>query len=284
MDLPNGRTRLCAACKLAGMKTIEIRPGGTIAYADDWFGPPWETPQTVVLVHGNSESSRAWYAWVPRLGVRYRVIRPDLPGFGRSPPPAGYGWRVSELAADLGLFLDALQIGRCHLAGAKYGGSACIALASAQPERLASLALFGSPVRGSGRGNADLIRERGVRDWARATMRSRLGSKASADQLAWWADELMGKSDVHAAYSASAARIDMELEGGLARIMVPTLIVSSEESGLQSVAAVKQYAARLPDARVVILPGDSYHVAASAPEACVGYAMRFWGEVDGNGT
>jgi len=272
-----------AACNLAGMKTIEIRPGATIAYADDWFGPPWETPRTVVLVHGNAESSRAWYAWVPQLGVRYRVIRPDLPGFGRSPAPAGYGWSVTELAADLARFLDALAIGRCHLAGAKYGGSACIALASEQPERLASLALFGSPVRGSGSGNADLIRERGVRDWARATMRARLGSAASAAQLAWWADELMGKSDARAVHAASAARIGMELEGGLSRITLPALIVSSEESGLQSVAAVKQYAARLPDARVVILPGDSYHVAASAPQACVEHAMTFWDEVDRNG-
>ena len=265
------------------MDTIEIRPGATIAYADDWFGPPWETPRTVVLVHGNAESSRAWYAWVPWLGMRYRVIRPDLPGFGRSPAPPGYGWSVTELAADLARFLDALEIARCHLAGAKYGGSACIALASERPERLASLALFGSPVRGSGSGNADMVRERGVRDWARATMRSRLGSAASAAQLAWWADELMGKSDAHAVYSASAARIDMELDARLPRIAVPALIVSSEESGLQSVAAVKQYAARLPDARVAILPGDSYHVAASAPEVCVERAMAFWDEVDANG-
>src|SRR5262249_38819101 len=120
----------------------------------------------------------------------------------------------------------------------------------------------------------------GVRDWARATMRSRLGSAASEAQLAWWADELMGRTDAHAAYSASASRIDMELEGRLPRITGPALIVSREESGVQSVAAVKQYAAQLPDARVVILPGNSYHVAASAPKACVGHAMAFWAEVD----
>ena len=94
----------------------------------------------------------------------------------------------------------------------------------------------------------------------------------------------MGKSDARAAHAASAARIDMELEGGLARITIPALIVSSEESGLQSVAAVMQYAARLPDARVVILPGDSYHVAAAAPEACIAHAMAFWDEVDAAGT
>ena len=278
-----GSARRGAVCNVAGMRSIEIRPGVAIAYAEDDFGAPWETPRTVVLVHGNAESSRAWFAWVPRLATRYRVIRPDLPGFGASPAPKDYGWAVGELAADLGRFLDALGIARCHLVGAKYGGSACIALASDQPQRFSSITLTGAPVRGSGSGNADLIRDKGVRDWARETMRSRLGSAASDAQLAWWADELMGKSDARAAYSASAARIDMALEGRLARISAPVLIITTQESGLQSVAAVNAYAGKLPDARVSVLPGDSYHVAASAPEACVAHAMAFWGEVDGNG-
>ena len=170
-------------------------------------------------------------------------MRPDLPGFGASRAPDGYGWSVTELAADIGHFLDALGIARCHLVGAKYGGSACIAFASANPHRLRSLALFGSPVRGSGSGNADLIRQKGVRQWATETMRARLGSAAPPEQLTWWADELMGRTEMRVAFAASAARIDMELEGGLSRITVPALIVTSQESGLQSVAAVRDYAA-----------------------------------------
>src|SRR6185369_6999841 len=66
---------------------------------DDWLGEPWTTPETVVMVHGNSESSRAWTMWVPHLSGRYRVIRPDLPGFGASSEPPGYGWSAQELAA-----------------------------------------------------------------------------------------------------------------------------------------------------------------------------------------
>src|SRR5262249_8715481 len=62
------------------MHRVEIRSGVWTAYEDDWFGPPWTTPQTVVLVHGNSESSRAWTQWVPQLADKYRVIRLDLPG------------------------------------------------------------------------------------------------------------------------------------------------------------------------------------------------------------
>jgi pimeloyl-ACP methyl ester carboxylesterase len=49
-------------------------------YRDDWFGEPWRKPETAVLIHGNAESSIVWYAWLPRMGQEFRVLRPDLPG------------------------------------------------------------------------------------------------------------------------------------------------------------------------------------------------------------
>ncbi len=257
------------------MRKVTIRPGVAIAYEDHWFGEPWTTPETVVMVHGNSESSRAWTRWVPHLARHYRVIRPDLPGFGQSPEPADYGWSAPELAGDLGRFLDALEIDTCHLIGAKYGGSACMRFAIDQPHRLHSLCLFGSPVRGSGSGNADLIRTKGVRQWAADTMRARLGSLASDAQLKWWTDELMGKTSARAAYNASASRIDMDLENELSRIAAPTLIVTTQESGLQSVEAVERYAARILVSRVIVLPGDSYHIAAVEPDLCAQHALAF---------
>jgi 3-oxoadipate enol-lactonase len=257
------------------MHKVEIRPGVWMAYEDDWFGAPWTTPEMVVLVHGNSESSGAWTQWVPHLAGKYRVVRPDLPGFGASPEPSEYGWSAPELAADIGRFLDALAIERCHLVGAKYGGSACMQFAADNSRRLRSLALFGSPFRGSGSGNADAIRAKGVRQWAAETQRARLGSDVSDAQIRWWTEDLMGKTSTRAAYSASSARIDMDLDAMLPRIAVPTLIVTTQESGLQSIATVERYAARLPDAEVTVLPGDSYHIAASAPDLCAQHALRF---------
>jgi pimeloyl-ACP methyl ester carboxylesterase len=262
------------------MRKAAIRPAVWMAYEDHWFGEPWTAPETVVMVHGNSESSRAWTCWVPHLARHYRVIRPDLPGFGQSPEPADYGWSAEELAADIGRFLDALGIEACHLIGAKYGGSACMRFAIDQPHRLHSLCLFGSPVRGSGSGNADLIRAKGVRQWAADTMRSRLGSAASAAQLKWWAEELMGRTPVRAALSASASRIDMDLESELPRITAPTLIVTTQESGLQSVEAVERYARRIPVSRVIVLPGDSYHIAAVEPDLCARHALEFMQQAD----
>jgi len=246
------------------MQQVEIRPGIWIAYEDDWFGKPWSVPETVVMVHGNSESSRAWVSWVTHLADKYRVVRLDLPGFGASTEPPGYGWSAGELAADVARFLDALKIQTCHVIGAKYGGSVCI---------------FGSPVRGSGSANADSIRTKGVRQWAAETMRARLGSSASAAQVRWWTEELMGKANPRAALGASSARIDMELEDRLSRITAPTLIVTTKESGLQSVEAVERYAARIPSARVIVLPGDSFHIAAVEPDVCAQHALRFMAEV-----
>ena len=259
------------------MPAIDIRPGLSIAYQDDCFAAPWSTPDTVLLVHGNSESARAWTQWVPYLAGRYRVIRIDMPGFGASTATADYSWKARELAADIARFLDALAVERCHLIGAKYGGSISLQLASDAPQRFLSLSVFGSPARGVGTGNADKIRAKGVRQWAAETMRSRLGSTASDAQIAWWT-ELMGATDQRAAHGSSTALVTMNLDDRLPLIKVPTLIVTTQESGLQAVEAVRQYAARIPDARVIVLDGDSYHIAAVEPETCARHALAFMAE------
>jgi pimeloyl-ACP methyl ester carboxylesterase len=99
-------------------------------------------------------------------------------------------------------------------------------------------------------------------------------------QLKWWADELMGKTSSRAAFNASASRIDMELENELPRITAPTLIVTTQESGLQSVEAVERYAAKIPVSRVIVMPGDSYHIAAVEPDVCAQHALAFMRESD----
>jgi 3-oxoadipate enol-lactonase len=265
------------------MNVVEIRPSVSMAFDDVCLATPWgPPPQTIVMVHGNAESSRAWTCWMPHLVGGYRVVRPDMPGFGASGEPPGYGWSVTELAADLGRFLDALEIAQCHLVGAKYGGSVAMQYAIDHSDRLLSLSLFGSPVRGTGSGNADRIRSQGVREWAHATQRARLGSRASAAQIAWWTDELMARTNPRAAFGASNARIDMELEHNLSRITCQTLIVTTIESGLQSVTVVRAYADHISDAKVIVLPGDSYHIAAAEPDLCAKHFLDFLQKLPSN--
>jgi hypothetical protein len=42
-----------------------------MAYEDHCFAEPWGEPQTIVMVHGNAESSRAWTCWVPQIARKY---------------------------------------------------------------------------------------------------------------------------------------------------------------------------------------------------------------------
>ena len=93
-------------------------------YRVDDFTDPWRDPQTILMLHGNAESGLAWYAWVPKLARHYRLVRPDMRGFGESTPmPSGYPWTLDRLLDDFCELLDHLDIARCHLVGAKIGGT-----------------------------------------------------------------------------------------------------------------------------------------------------------------
>ena len=126
--------------------------------------------------------------------------------------------RSTELASDLGRFLDALNIAKCHLVGAKYGGSVVMQFAIEHSDRLLPLPVWFTGARQRHRQCRQDPRSRRA-GMGGATQRARLGSGASAAQIAWWTDELMGKTNPRAAFGASSARVDMELETHLPRIL-----------------------------------------------------------------
>src|SRR5215213_7538969 len=66
------------------MSSVTVTSNQALHYEDDYFGEPWKIPETVLLIHGAAESSKAWFAWVPHLARTFRVLRPDQRGFGQS--------------------------------------------------------------------------------------------------------------------------------------------------------------------------------------------------------
>ena len=83
------------------MPTFETSPGVHLHYLVDDFTEPWRQPATIVLLHGNAESSQAWYAWVPLLARRFRVVRPDMRGYGASTPmPRDFKWTLDVIIDD----------------------------------------------------------------------------------------------------------------------------------------------------------------------------------------
>src|SRR5688572_29399483 len=96
--------------------------------------------EQIVLLHGLAGSARWWRRNVAALAKRYRVLLPELVGFGRS-RATGRLPPVSDTADLLDAWMGAMRLGRVHLVGHSMGGQISIHLASRHPDRLDRLVL-----------------------------------------------------------------------------------------------------------------------------------------------
>ncbi|MDE1673103.1 alpha/beta fold hydrolase [Nocardia gipuzkoensis] len=100
----------------------------------------------VVLLHGGGPGAGGLSNYsrnVEPLARRFRVIVPDMPGYGRSTKRIDQSDPFGDLAAAVGGLLDALDIGSAHLIGNSYGGAAALRLAMDRPEKVEKLILMG---------------------------------------------------------------------------------------------------------------------------------------------
>ena len=95
----------------------------------------------VLLLHGFPTSSFMYRELIPRLADRYRVIAPDLPGFGFTevPEQRKYKYTFDSLAATINSFIEAIKINRYALYVFDYGAPTGFRLAMAHPERVAAI-------------------------------------------------------------------------------------------------------------------------------------------------
>lgn len=102
----------------------------------------------VVLLHGSGPGVSAWTNWkrvIPALADRFRVIAPDLPGFGYTERKLDLQYDIKLWSKHLIAFLDALELPRVSLVGNSFGGSLALAVASRVPDRFERLVLMGTP-------------------------------------------------------------------------------------------------------------------------------------------
>lgn len=124
----------------AGLSAHTLTSAGhTLHYLDGGRG------DTLVLLHGIFAEKDHWVDFARPLTPHYRVLAPDLPGFGDSTrlPEHDYGYaaQVHYLKG----FLDQLGVQRVHLAGSSMGGTIATLFAMRYPDRVASVALIGAP-------------------------------------------------------------------------------------------------------------------------------------------
>jgi pimeloyl-ACP methyl ester carboxylesterase len=95
----------------------------------------------VLLLHGFPSSSHMFRELIPRLAPHYRVIAPDLPGFGFTSVPSerAYKYSFDALAHTMNAFVEALNLKRYALYVFDYGAPVGFRLALAHPERVTAI-------------------------------------------------------------------------------------------------------------------------------------------------
>jgi 3-oxoadipate enol-lactonase len=262
------------------MPTFDASPDLRMHYVVDDFTDPWAAPETILLLHGNAESSLAWYAWVPILARRFRVVRPDMRGYGASTPmPRDFKWSLDVIIDDYARLMDSLGVQRFHLVSAKIGGVIARAFAARRPDRVRTLTVIGSPppLRKGAERIPELTREfetQGVAHWARRTMAGRLGDRFPAAGVEWWI-EFMGRAPLSTMVGFNASINYSDIRADLPKIAGPTLAITTTESGLASVDETRAWQQEIRGSELLVIPGNSYHVAATHAEQCAQAVLDF---------
>jgi pimeloyl-ACP methyl ester carboxylesterase len=95
----------------------------------------------VLLLHGYPTSSHMFRNLIPELAKAYRVIAPDLPGFGSTKAPARgrFAYTFDNLAASIVAFTDVMKLARYAMYVFDYGAPTGFRLAAAHPERISAI-------------------------------------------------------------------------------------------------------------------------------------------------
>lgn len=124
---------------MSGMRETISLPSLKMSYSDTGSEDP--SAPVVVLLHGWPQTSACWDQLTPLLPDRFRVIAPDLRGYGLSDKPQqGYSKRC--MAADIVELLDGLGIEEVHLVGHDRGARVAHRFALDHPGRLSTLAVL----------------------------------------------------------------------------------------------------------------------------------------------
>lgn len=222
-------------------------------------------PDAPVLLLGSSlgTDGRTWAGQVPVLARRWRVVRYDHRGHGRSPVPAG-PYRLADLGGDVLALLDHLGAARAHLGGVSLGGMVAMWVAAHAPDRVDRLALvctsarLGPPQAWAER--AATVRAEGLRAIADAVVSrwtppefARRHPDVVADLRA-----MLTSTPAEGYLGACAAIETMDLEPDLGRITAPTLVIAGLDDQAIPPAHGQRIAALVQGAQLALVAGAAH--------------------------
>lgn len=233
----------------------------------------------VLLLHGFTGSARSWDAIRAELMTRFTVIAVDLPGHGRSGIPTG-AFGMGDVARELAALLTAATTSPAAVLGYSMGGRIALRLALDHPSVVGSLILESTS---PGIGDPSEREARRRSDAELASLMVRQGLAAFVDQweqLPLWArhsrmpaGERARLREIRLSHDPGMLSVMLTSTGAgedppvlerLPEIQVPALLIAGMLDAAY-VAHARAMAARLPNARVEIVPNAGHMVHFEAP-------------------
>jgi pimeloyl-ACP methyl ester carboxylesterase len=253
----------------------------------------------LLLVHGWPQHWFEWRRLIPELAGRYRVICPDLRGFGWSDAPPGR-YEKETLARDLLGLLDALGLDRVRLVGHDWGGFtgflACLR-APERFERFAALsivtpwfrpALSLATLRGVAYQSAIIAPLLGRRIAAHPAFVRTLFRRGSSRRAAWTSDELATYADQFREPERASATVALYRSFQLLevwpmafgryadrRLTVPTLAMYGEHDPVVRASAFKRAESHADSLRVERIAGAGHFLPEEVPEVVLERLVPF---------
>ena len=229
----------------------------------------------LVLVHGFPLDHTMWQGQLDALSDRYRVIAPDLRGFGRSGVTPGLA-TMPRMADDLAQLLDGLAIREpIVLCGLSMGGYVSWQFGLRHRERLAKLilcdtrAIADTPEAAANRiGLADRVQKEGPA-FVAETMLPKLFAPATIEAHAPCVEatrQVILRTDpkgIAAASRGMAQRPDVT--PWLARFDMPTLVLGGQHDAISTPAEMRGFAQQMPSARFVEISGAGHMTPLEKP-------------------
>ncbi|MEW6161174.1 MAG: alpha/beta hydrolase [Verrucomicrobiota bacterium] len=232
----------------------------------------------VVLLHGIPTWSYLWHPTIQYLQDGYRVLAPDMPGFGFSDKRDGFDRSIAMQAEAILAFLNALEIDSAHLIAHDIGGGVAQRLAVFHPERVRSLCLMNSVCYDSW--PIELMLQLSNPETARrlsASLAMKMLRRALKMGFAnppsdEWLEGLLapyqtevGKLSLIRNAAALNTNLTVELTAQLPRVTIPALILWGEEDSFQLVRYGERLALDLPRSRLIRLPQAKHFVMIDQP-------------------
>jgi pimeloyl-ACP methyl ester carboxylesterase len=243
--------------------------------------PPWvREPETILFHHGVGSNSDIWSEWIPILGDRYRIVRFDMRGFGRSAAAArSDAWTFEAFTADVIRVADAAGTGKFHFVGESIGGTVGLVLGLLYTSRLRTLTVSNAAYRGSSILNIEqwerVLREEGPLSWSKSMMSSRFHDGALTPEAWAWYEGQQAGHPIESIVAGRNALVDADLGERLRGLHLPVLLLHADSSPFVPVEQMAELHARLPESELQIFHHARHGLPFSHATECARTVREF---------